>query len=338
MRWATIVLALVSSLPVRVSAQGELRFAELGECPLQNGQVILDCRVGYRTWGTLDPERSNAILFPTWLTGTSGALERYVGPEGYVDSTRFFVIAVDAFGNGVSSSPSNSERQPGASFPRFTIRDLVDVQRRLLLEEFGIDHVWGVIGISMGGMQTFEWLVAYPNALEKAVPIVGSPQLTSFDLILWETQLQVIEQCERAGCEDTGSLTNLISQLITRTPRYVNENTSREEVPSVIENAKRSSQGFRLEDYVSQLRAMLVHDVAAQFGGDLERAAETVKGDLLTVIATFDHGVTPEAARTFTDLVGGTLLELDSGCGHLTFSCEAEIIGHSANGFLAEGR
>ena len=338
MKWTTLVLAFLWTLPSPVAAQGELRFADLGECSLQNGQVILDCRIGYRTWGTLDSDRSNAVLFPTWFVGTSQGLGRYIGPDGIIDPSKFFVIAVDAFGNGVSSSPSNSLQQPGPDFPEFTIRDMVDAQHRLLVEKLGLDHLRGVIGISMGGMQTFEWLVAYPDFLDKAVPIVGSPQLTSFDLILWETQLRVIEECLEAGCKDTGALIYLMSRLVTLTPQYLNESVSREEVPTIIENIERSTRAsFEPEDYASQLRAMLAHDVAADVGGDLSDAAEVVSADLLTIVVTHDHGVTPEAARTFTSLIGGNLLELDSKYGHSAFSYQREMMGYSTNGFLAKG-
>ena len=339
MKQILLIFALIVGAPAQIAAQGELKFAELGECPLQNGQVIRDCRVGYRTWGALNQGGSNAVLFPTWFTGSSHELSQFIGPEGFVDSSGFFVIAVDAFGNGESSSPSNSPRQPGSSFPHFTIRDMVDAQHRLLVEELGIDHLWAVIGISMGGMQAFEWLVAYPDFVEKAVPIVGSPQLSSYDLLLWETQLKVFEQCEAAGCEDPFVLMSLVLELAAYTPQYRNQQTSRGQVGALIERHSKGSASFVPPmDYASQLRAMLAHDVAASFGGDLNRAAATVRGDLLTVISTHDHTVTPETAREFTRLVGGVLLELDSYCGHIGFSCDAEIVGIATDGFFAEGR
>ena len=339
MKSILLLVSLLIATTAQTAAQGELQFAELGQCSLQNGGVILDCRIGYRTWGTLDANRSNAVLFPTWVHGTSENLARFAGPGGYVDTSRFFVIAVDVFGNGVSSSPSNSTRQPGHSFPQFTIRDMVDSQYRLLVEQFGIEHLWAVIGVSMGGMQALEWLVAYPDFVQKAVSISGSPQLTSYDLLLWKTRLAVIEQCEAAGCEDTGTLAGLMSQLAIYTPHYMNQHTSREGVERLYAGVARSAQAsFHAGDHASQLRAMLAHDVAASFEGDLERAAATVKGELFTVLSTHDQGVTPEAARRFTDLVDGALLELDNDFGHMAFWLEAEIIGLSVKGFLAEGR
>ena len=134
MSWLAMGFGLLLAATTQEATQGELQFFDLGECSLQNGQVIQDCRLGYRTWGTLNESRSNAVLFPTWFAGASSSLVRFAGPGGYVDTSEFFVIAVDVFGNGVSSSPSNSVGQPGGAFPQFTIRDLIDAQHRLLRE------------------------------------------------------------------------------------------------------------------------------------------------------------------------------------------------------------
>jgi len=166
--------ALVSAAAALHAQDGEQRFASLGDFRLQSGETIRDCRIGYRTWGKLDAARSNAVLFPTWFSGTTAQLAANIGAGKVIDPASYYVIAVDAIGNGISTSPSNSAAQPRMKFPRFTIGDMVESQHQLVTGTLGLTHLRGVIGISMGGMQTFQWMVAYPEFLDRAVPISGN--------------------------------------------------------------------------------------------------------------------------------------------------------------------
>ena len=97
-------------------AQSDQQFFELKDLKLDSGQTLAECRVGYRTFGTLNSDRSNAILFPTWFSGKSADLAAFMGAGQLVDTSRYFAVAVDALNNGVSC---------GAGSGPVTIADMV---------------------------------------------------------------------------------------------------------------------------------------------------------------------------------------------------------------------
>ena len=130
---------------------GAQQFAELGDLKLQSVGAIHEFRLGYRTLGKLNAEKSNAVLWPTWLGGDTETLLQFVGPGKVLDSGKYFVVLVDSIGNGVTTSPSNSASQRWGKFPEFTIRDMVEAERRFVTEKLGLTHLRAVMGVSMGG-------------------------------------------------------------------------------------------------------------------------------------------------------------------------------------------
>jgi homoserine O-acetyltransferase len=328
-------------LSCRASAQeGTLRFAELGDCTLASGAVIHDCRIGYRTWGALNAARDNAVLFTTWFTGTSASLADSIGPGKLVDPRRLFVIGVDALGNGASSSPSNSPSQARTNFPVFTIRDLVETQRRLLVEVLNVTHLRAVMGISMGGMQSFQWVVSHPDFMDRAVPILGTPRQTARDLLLWRAMLSAIrsDPAYRGGdyAEPPVLATAAdIAELNLRTPKYLAEHVPAERYPAFAEEIEARDR-FDANDRVRQLEAMIAHDVGATAGGSLEQAAARVKARMLIVVALQDQMVNPLPALAFARLVGAETLVLDDECGHLALDCEGERVNAAVRRFLLE--
>jgi homoserine O-acetyltransferase len=317
----TCSLALGADVP-------QLRVAALGELTLESGETLDRVKLGYRQAGRLNDDRSNAILFPTWFTGTSEDLFTS-GVIDAIDTDRFFVIAVDAFGNGISSSPSNHP-----DFPLVTIGDMVEAQHRLATEVLGIDHLYAVVGISMGGMQTFEWITRFPKFMDRAVPIVGSPRLGSYDVLLWETQIEAIDLARKSGDVDQAAeLVGMIHALALQTPDYHARRTPSSRAPKFVEAAKRASSQ-RVEDRESQLRAMLAHDVSRRFDGSMERAAAVVEARVLNVVGLEDHMVTPAPALHFAALLGAESLELENNCGHLAFRCDQESFVKAVRTFL----
>jgi homoserine O-acetyltransferase len=320
----------------------ELQFADLGQCQLENGKVIEDCRLEYRTFGQLRGKGDNAVLFPTWFSGSTEDLKQYVGEQAPLDPSRYFVILVGAFGNGISSSPSNSAKQPEAAFPQFTIRDMLRAQHRLLTEKLGVDHLHAVMGISMGGMQTFQWMVLYPDFMARAIPIVGSPQLGSYDLLLWRTQLHAIEEALKAydnPAEQRRAAMRVVSdvhQLALTSPTYVDRETSRADLETMMAGHEKDLIQRDPYDWASQLRAMITHDVSAPFDGSLEKAAAAVRARVMIISSAHDHMVTPAPSFDFAKRIGAEVVLLDSPCGHLAPGCEQQKVTAAVQRFLAE--
>jgi homoserine O-acetyltransferase/O-succinyltransferase len=148
---------------------------EANGVPLQCGQVMPRMSLAYKTFGTLAADRANVILYPTSYSAQHQDIEFMVGPGAALDSSRYFVVILNLFGNGLSSSPSNTVPPvAGERYPDVTVFDAVQVQRRMLLEVFGIDRVALVYGWSMGAMQAYHWAAIYPDAVERIAVVCGS--------------------------------------------------------------------------------------------------------------------------------------------------------------------
>jgi homoserine O-acetyltransferase/O-succinyltransferase len=325
-------------LPIAGLAQQQ-QWAELGDCKLESGDTIRDCRIGYRTYGTLNAARSNAILWPTWFTGRTEDLAGFFGQGKLLDTSQYFVIAVDALGDGVSSSPSNSKVQPRMKFPRFTIGDMVNSQHRLVTEKLGIPHLRAVMGISMGGMQTFEWLTAYPDFMDIAIPIVGSPRLTTSDVLLWSAEAAAIRN--DTDWKDGEYTVNppmraarLMHQYALETPSYRNWKTPPGSALHFLEESVGKPERMDANDWLRQLEAMLSQDVYKRYGGSQEAAARAVKAKVLVVAATQDHMVAPNEALRFAETLGVEPLLLTGNCGHMSTSCESQLMTAAIQTFL----
>ncbi|MGY3543103.1 homoserine O-acetyltransferase [Bradyrhizobium sp. USDA 4515] len=160
---------------------------EAGDVTLQGGAVFPQLRLAYKTYGTLNAARDNVILYPTSFAAQHTDIEWLVQPGGALDPERYFIVIANLFGNGLSSSPSNSvEVLGGAPFPAFTYHDAVAIQRRLLVERFGVTRLALVYGWSMGGMQAYHWAARYPDMVERAAVVCGSARCSPYNHLFLE--------------------------------------------------------------------------------------------------------------------------------------------------------
>jgi homoserine O-acetyltransferase/O-succinyltransferase len=322
---------------------GAQQFAEFGDFTLRNGAVIRDFRLGYRTLGTLNAERSNAVLWPTWLGGKTQDLLQFIGPGNVVDSNLYFVILVDAIGNGVSTSPSNSKKQPLMKFPQFTIRDMVEAEHRLMTDVLHLAHAHAVMGISMGGMQTFEWAVSYPEFMDVAIPMAGSPQSTSFDKLLWTAQIDAIEldpawnHGNPTGPLGRGlAVSEEIGVMNSTSPAYRVQHTRPQEFDAFLADLKKSAagDGGLASDQIRQREAIITLDIPGEFNEALEQVAKHVRAKMLVIVSPEDHLVNPKPALDFAAALGAPVVSLDSACGHQSFTCIS--VGPTVAKFLAD--
>lgn len=173
---------------------GPFKTINIGTLELEEGGMLPDCTLAVATHGTLNAARDNAILVPTWYSGTSKIMEQvYIGPGHALDPARYFIIVVNQIGSGLSLSPSNAPAAiAGPNFPKVRIGDDVRAQHRLLTEHFGIQRLALVVGGSMGAQQTYEWAVRYPDMVERAAPIAGTACNTEHDFVFAETLIEAI--------------------------------------------------------------------------------------------------------------------------------------------------
>lgn len=163
----------------------------------ESGAVLPEARLVYGTTGTLNADRSNAVLLPSHymanMNGYGFLVKSAAFPEGALDPAKLFLITTELFGNGRSSSPSNTPApMDGPRFPLMTIRDNVEAVHRMLTEELHIQHLRAVIGFSMGAQQAFQWAVSYPTFMDRAVATSGTAKTYGHGVVRLEGQIAAL--------------------------------------------------------------------------------------------------------------------------------------------------
>jgi homoserine O-acetyltransferase len=333
---------LLAVLPV-VAQDGAQQFADLGHCTLDSGQTINHCRVGYRSFGALNAAGDNAVLMPTWLNGRTEDLLSLVGSAPsrtrLIDTTKFYVVLLDALGDGVSSSPSNSDDQKGAEFPLITERDMVRAEYRAVTEVLHLKHAHAVVGISMGGEQTFEWAVTYPEFFDLAAPINGTPQLTSYDLLshtITEDAMLADPDYKDGKYGEKQPALKLANELLTMqltTPEYRVAHTEHQDFPALLKEARKPERQDA-NDRMWQLKAVLAQDVLR--GKSIDDVAKATRAKWLVIVSAHDHSVYPGPALAWAKAAGAETYISDTPCGHLIMECDAEQVSQRVERFLAQ--
>ncbi len=159
----------------------------LGDFRLQRGATLRGAKLAYKTFGVLNADKSNAIVYPTCYGGVHNDNEWLIGEGMGLDPRKYFIIVPNMLANGLSSSPSNTpEPYDRSRFPEVTVYDNVRAQHKLVTENFGIKHLRMVLGWSMGGLQTFHWGAIYPDMMDLLLPFCGSAKCSRHNFVFLE--------------------------------------------------------------------------------------------------------------------------------------------------------
>lgn len=195
---SAVSLALASTLMTIVS-QGQTpppdpdrRFLAIENFRLEGGGTLPRAQVGYATFGTLNSAKDNAILVPSYYGADFRAYEFALGAGRALDPAKYFIVLTEMFGNGFSSSPSNTAPPlAGPDFPAVAIRDNVEASRRVL-EHLGVRHLKAVTGFSMGAEQSFQWAVSHPGMMDAVIPWCGTAKTYPHGIARLESAIRAL--------------------------------------------------------------------------------------------------------------------------------------------------
>ncbi len=168
-------------------ASGSISTFQVPEFALSRGGVLKAAQLTWQRFGELNEDASNLVLLPTYYTGTHADNARLVGPGRVLDPARYCIVIPNMLGNGVSSSPSNTEGSAaGPGFPHVSLVDNVRMQSMMLEEELGVTRVRLVAGWSMGGMQAYQWAALYPDRVEAMLCVCGAARCSPHNRVFLE--------------------------------------------------------------------------------------------------------------------------------------------------------
>jgi homoserine O-acetyltransferase/O-succinyltransferase len=273
-------------------------FFVLHDFHTESGVVLPEAKIVYGTYGHLNAAKDNAILLPSHYMAEMHGYGWLIGPGKALDPSRQFLIATELFGNGRSSSPSNTpEPFHGPRFPVTTIRDNVEAVHELLQKELGIGHLVAVIGFSMGAQQAFQWSVSYPDFMDRIVATSGTAKTYGHGIVRLESQIAALttDPAFKDGDYTAEPEKGIQAFSLVWTAWLFSQEWWRQELWKTEEPAGTTFQqvvehyrthfipGADANNLILQMRTWEQNDVGATpgFGGDEQKALRSIKAKVL---------------------------------------------------------
>ena len=304
---------------------------ELGEVTLQSGVTLPNARLAYRTYGSLDADGGNVIVMPTFYTGTHARNEGYLRAVPALDPSRWFIVSIDMFGNGLSSSPSNTAPPfDGPRFPEVTLHDNVACQHRLLTEVLGVKRVALVFGWSMAGCQSYQWGAQFPDMVDAILPFCASARTSPHNKVFLEGVKAALTADAtfaggdyalppEAGLKAFGRVYAGWAYSQTFYRERLHRELGFETFEELLLDWERDHLDWDANDLLAKLRTWQLGDISAnrRHGGDFERALGAIRARAILVPCTTDLYFPPEDnAIEAAHMPNAELRPFDSPWGH----------------------
>ena len=264
----------------------------------ESGVILPEARIFYGTYGHLNAAHTNAILLPSHYMADRHGYEWLIGPGKALDTSKLFLVTTELFGNGNSSSPSNTpEPYHGPRFPVMRIRDNVEAVHRLLTEDLKITHLKAIIGFSMGAQQAFQWAVSYPQFADRIVATSGTARTYPHGFVRLEGQIAALtaDAAFENGDYKTQPVKGIEAFSIVWTGWLYSQEWWRKELWRATEKPGTTFEqllhnyrhnfipGADANNLILQMRTWEHHDVGGTpgFDGDVEAALRSIKAPLL---------------------------------------------------------
>jgi homoserine O-acetyltransferase/O-succinyltransferase len=303
-RFISLMLALFAAFPAHADAAAapeaepvQHEFV-IKNFKTESGAVLPEARIVYGTYGKLNAKGDNAILLPSHYMAEMHGYGWLIGPGKALDPSKLFLVTSELFGNGRSSSPSNTP-QPlhGPRFPVTSIRDNVQAVHRMLTEQLHVQHVRAVIGFSMGAQQAFQWAVSYPDFMDGIVATSGTAKTYGHGVVRLEGQIAALtaDPAFNGGDYTTQPTKGiqafslvwtgwLFSQEWWRRELWRSEASLGKSFDEVVERFRTNFiPGADANDLILQMRSWELHDVGntPPFHGEVEAALRSIKVPVL---------------------------------------------------------
>ncbi|MGW1419940.1 alpha/beta fold hydrolase [Bradyrhizobium manausense] len=319
----------------------------LPDFTFESGEKLQNMRFGYSTYGTLNAEKSNAILVTPGTSQDRNAYNLFVGPGNAFDTDKYFVISVDGIGAGLSSQPKDGL---AANFPRYNIRDIVRAEHDLITKHLEIAKLHAVGGPSMGSFQGLEWGINYPDAMKGLILIVPAGRSDRhFHAIVDAFQAAIkLDPNYKNGKYTENPVDGIVLAGMVYFPWLYSDEHINTIGDDAWDQALRAFGEFWAREWdanglLYRYSASRNFDASKPFGGDLMKALAQVKARALIMPSMTDRTLPTYLARELSQgIKNNKYIEIPSYLGHIACwpesdkTAEYAFVAQQLKDFLSE--